>query len=228
MTKRWPVLAVVLASCAWTAAAGNPGFTKPYFAATRPGSFALQRVTDEKGVVTENTYSRLADLAGERVFESRYEVMSGQYKGATSVTACLVPAAFSVDDDAIDYMGHARRCVAGDATSHFEFPADSMKAVAEGRTNYAAVVTFKGTETIGGRPTDHYVYQRKTDHMNAPATLSGELWLSPAVPFGLVKESVVIRDAAGKTVATFDTVLVKTGEGARTGLPKWSWSKTAK
>jgi len=33
-----------------------------------------------------------------------------------------------------------------------------------------------------------------------------------------------MRDASGKTLTRIETVLAKAGEGARTGLPGWSWA----
>ena len=98
--------------CARTGAGEQPGFKKPYFGATKPGTFAHQRATDEKGAVTEYTYSRLADVPGEPVIELSYEAVSGQFKGTKSVTGCLVPVSFSLESDAIDFQAHARRCVA--------------------------------------------------------------------------------------------------------------------
>jgi hypothetical protein len=224
-----PVLAVALLWCAWPAAGEAPGFKKPYFGATRPGTFARQRATDEKGAVTEYTYSRLADVAGERVIELRYEVISGQFKGTKSVTGCLVPASFPLESDAIDFQAHARRCVAGTGgTRPTEYPPATMKAIAEGMTNYAAIVSFKGAETVDGKPADHYGYEYKSSYMNIPATTSGDLWLSDAVPFGLVKDVMTMRDASGKTLTRIETVLAQAGEGARTALPGWRWTGPAK
>jgi hypothetical protein len=218
------VLAVVCG--AWTAVAEGPGFKKAYFGATQPGTFARQKSTDEKGAVSEFTYSRLADVGGERVIESTYTVLSGQFKGSNSVTGCLVPASFPLEKDAIDFQAHARRCVSGTAGSApTEYPAETMKAIAEGMTNYAAIVTFKGTETLNGKPVDRYGYEYKGNYMNIPATSSGDLWLSDQVPFGLVKDVLTIRDASGKTLTRIETVLVESGRGAKTSLPTWTWSK---
>ncbi len=211
-----------------TGAAGaeKPGFKKAYFGATAPGTFAFQKSTDEKGGVTELTYSRLADVAGERVIELRYEVVSGEFKGSNSITGCLVPAGFPLEKDAIDFQAHSRRCVSGtSAESPTEYPPATMKAIAEGMTNYAAIVTFKGTETVDGKPADRYGYEYKVNYMNIPATTTGDLWLSEAVPFGLVKDVMNVRDASGKTLARIETVLVKSGTGAKTALPGWSWTE---
>ena len=34
-----------------------------------------------------------------------------------------------------------------------------------------------------------------------------------------------MRDASGKTLTRIETVLVQSGQGARTVLPGWSWSQ---
>jgi hypothetical protein len=223
---------VLVAALLWWAASGageQPGFKKPYFGATGPGTFARQKSTDEKGAVTRYTYSRLADVAGEPVIELTYEVVSGQFKGTKSVTGCLMPASFPLESDAIDFQAHARRCVAAAGGARpTEYPAATMKAIASGITNYAAITTFKGTETVNGKPADRYGYEYKSSYMNTPATATGDLWLSDAVPFGLVKEVMTLRDASGKTLTRMETVLVESGEGARTALPGWSWTGAAK
>lgn len=218
-------VAVALLCCTWPATAVEPGFKKPYFGATEAGTFARQKSTDETGAVTELTYSRLADVAGDRVIELRYAVVSGQFKGSNSITGCLVPASFPLENDAIDFQAHARRCVsATDAAPPTEYPPDIMKAIAEGMTNYAAIVNFKGTETVDGKPADRYGYEYTVTYMNTPATTTGDLWLSDTVPFGLVKDVMSIRDASGKTLTRIETVLVQTGQGAQTALPGWSWA----
>jgi hypothetical protein len=227
--KQRLALAVALLSCAWSAAGQEHGFKKPYFGATKPGTFARQKATDETGAVSEYTYSRLADVAGERNIEMRYEVISGQFKGSNSITGCLVPASFALDGDAIDFQAHARRCVGGVlGTAPTEYPPATMKAIADGMTNYAAIVTFKGTEAVDGKPADRYGYAYKSSYKNIPATTTGDLWLSDAVPFGLVKDVMTMRDASGKTLTRIETVLAQSGEGARTGLPGWSWGGPAK
>jgi hypothetical protein len=223
-------LAVLLGSLAWAplAAGAETHFKKAYFGQTTPGSFARLRMTDEKGAVSEYTYSRLADLGDDRWIELHYAVVSGQFKGTDSVTACLVPASFALDQDAIDFQAHARRCAAnsggGKAT---EYPADTMKAIASGVINYASLVVFKGPDKIDGRACDHYTYAYKTTIMNKPGTMNGDLWLSDAVPFGLVKESATTVDAAGKVLSRYETILVETGTSARSALPGWSWGKGA-
>jgi hypothetical protein len=144
------------------------------------------------------------------------------------VTGCLVPAAFPLEKDAIDFQVHARRCAAASGGSPAtEYPAATMKAIAEGAMNYAPLVAFKGTETVAGKAADRYGYSYKTSYMNIPATTTGDVWVSEGVPFGVVKDTMAIRDAKGKVLATVDQVLVETGKETRTALTGWSWGRTA-
>ncbi|MET0555434.1 MAG: hypothetical protein ABW221_20495 [Vicinamibacteria bacterium] len=227
MKRTLPVLVLALAGLS---AAEERGFKKPYFGATEVGTFARHKATDDTGSVNEYTYARLADVAGERVIELRYRALSGEFEGTQSTTACLVPASFPLANDALDFQIHARRCVGGtDArTRPTEYPRATMKAIAQGMNNYAALVSFKGTETVDGRQADRYGYTYKGNFKNVPATTTGDLWLSDAVPFGLVKEVMVTRDAAGEQLSRIETVLSEKGTGSQTALPLWSWEAAAK
>jgi hypothetical protein len=215
------VLALVSTS---SVVAAESGFKKAYFGATRPGSYATMMSTDEKGGISQYTYSRLADQGADRWLELKYLVVSGQFKGTDSITGCLVPASFPLEMDAIDFQAHSRRCAAGTSGSPVaEYPPDTMKAIASGIINYANMVTFKGTETVAGKSCDRYVYSYKTNYMNTPATMSGDLWMSDSVPFGVVKEVSATRDGSGKVLSKFETVLAGSGGGAQSGLKGWSW-----
>ncbi len=223
MARRVPVLAALLAF-AVGAAAGEAGFKKPYFGATKPGSFAKLKSTDDKGAVTEYTYARLPDQKGEAWLETGMAIVSGQFKGTSSVTSCLMPAAFPLESDAIDFQGHARRCVASTGGGQpIEYPASTIKAILDGGTNYAKLVSFKGTETVDGRTADHYTYADATNFMNVPAHTTGDLWVSEAVPFGVVREVMTTRDKAGKVLTKSEIVLVATGQDARSAMKGWSW-----
>lgn len=223
------LLFVALVSGGFAGDAAAAGFQKPYFGATKAGTFARQKATDEKGAVTESIYSRLADVGTDRVIELGYNMISGQFKGTNSTTTCLVPADFTLENDALDYLAHSRRCASSsDGGAVSEYPRETMKALAQGMTNYAAIVTFKGTETVNGKACDRYGYEYKGSYMNIPATVTGDMWLSDGVPFGLVKEVMTQRDAAGKTLTRVETVLVESGEGAKTALPRWSWAPPGK
>jgi hypothetical protein len=222
-------LVAVLALLAFAGPA-HAEFKKGYFGATTPGSFAKMRSTDDKGAVTEYTYSRLADQGGMPWLELKYQAVSGQFKGTMSVTGCLLPATFPLDRDAIDFQAHAKRCAAYSASpgapvmAVTEYPAATMKAIASGVISYGSIVTFKGTEMVDGRSCDRYGYAFKTNYMNAKATMTGDLWMNDSVPFGVVKDASVTReDSSGKVLYTFNSVLAASGGGATSGLKGWSW-----
>jgi hypothetical protein len=72
---------------------------------------------------------------------------------------------------------------------------------------FAATATFKGTETVGGKLSDHYSYTRAGD----PYTETGDVWLNAGVPFGVVKQTTTTTDAAGKVMWTTESLLVSSG-----------------
>ncbi|HET8645162.1 MAG TPA: hypothetical protein VFO85_06720 [Vicinamibacteria bacterium] len=41
----------------------------------------------------------------------------------------------------------------------------------------------------------------------------------------MVKDVMTMRDESGKVLTRIETVLVKSGPGARTALPDWSWKE---
>lgn len=205
------------------------GFKKAYFGATKPGTFAKIRSVDDKGAVSEFTYARLADQNGDRWVETGYAVTSGQFKGTSSVMSYLVSSSFPFDKDGIDFIRGAKRCVAqvGGNEPTEEQP-DMVKALATNGFDYAAIVSFKGTETVAGKECDHYTFFHKTNYPNAPVTImTGDLWMSDQVPFGTVKEITITKDADGKVTGKYTNTLVESGSNAKTALRGWSWSTLA-
>jgi hypothetical protein len=73
---------------------------------------------------------------------------------------------------------------------------------------YGPAVVFKGSEVIEGRKTDRYSYTIKRP---GNATETGDLWLSDAVPFGVVRNTFTITEAAKTT--KFDQKLIASGTG---------------
>jgi hypothetical protein len=180
--------------------------------------------TDDKGGVTENTYSRLPDQGGDRWIENVYEITAGQYKGSNSVTSCLIGPSMVLEKELIDHLKYSRRCASQTrGTEATEYPPDTVKAISSGTTFYAEMVVFKGTETVEGKPCDRYSYSYKSNYMNIPAVTSGDLWLNDGVPFGLVKDSAAIKDGSGKVLTRWNMVLVQSGSGAKSALTGWSW-----
>jgi hypothetical protein len=108
-------------------------------------------------------------------------------------------------------------------------PGGSRSAVIPDEKGAVTEYTYSRLADVGAdRVIERYGYEYKGSYMNIPATTTGDLWLSEAVPFGLVKDVMTMRDASGKTLTRIETVLVETGDGARTALPRWSWTGPAK
>ena len=95
-------------------------------------------------------------------------------------------------------------------------PGDTVAALKTMAT-YAATATFKGDETIEGKPCDHYSYTRgkKGDAQFE----KGDIWLNPTVPFGVVKHTMTFTDPSGKVLWTVDSRLVDSGTEPLSTMP---------
>lgn len=183
------------------------GWNKPYFAATKPGSWASYRTTSSVGAPSTTTYTRLADHDGQVVLEALAEFNDKVTPSSTN--RYELAKGFDVDRELIDFMtGLVSASYSVKGGPYTAMPAvaiTSMKSL----PSYAASAVFKGTETIDGKVCDHYSYSRglKTD----PTTETGDIWLNPSVPFGEVKHTNTTRDQSGKVMFTSETVLTGSG-----------------
>jgi hypothetical protein len=91
-------------------------------------------------------------------------------------------------------------------------PTDPNTLAIIGRTiaQYGANSKFIGTETVNGKKADHYSYVVKYPS-DAPQIETGEVWLSDAVPFGLVKQKATTKDESGKEISSYEEVLTDSG-----------------
>lgn len=184
------------------------GWNKAYFAATKPGSWATIRVTSTMTGPYTTTTTRLADVDGRVVIEQRSEF--GENVSPPSIMRYELAKGFNADRDLIDHLkavvAASARTGADDA--YTELPADTVAALKTMAT-YAATATFKGVETIEGKPCDRYSYTRGK---KGDAQLEkGDIWLNPTVPFGVVKHTMTFTDPSGKLLWTVDSRLVDSG-----------------
>lgn len=176
------------------------GWNKPYFAATKPGSWASYKTTSNVGPASTSTMTRLADHDGQVVIESVSDSSANRYELAKG---------FDVDHELIDFLpGLVAASMSVNGGQFNVLPAvaiTGMKSVGK----YATNAVFKATETIDGKPCDHYTYSRggKGD----PTTETGDIWLNPSVPFGEVKHTSTTKDQSGKVLFTAETVLTGSG-----------------
>jgi hypothetical protein len=181
-------------------------FKKPYFGKTKVGSWADYRSDD--GITYR--YTRLTD-AGKQVRLSLSADFSKTKYAETppSTTQYTLEEGFAWDRDGLSFGRFATEILtmaAGSQTQALEGIA--LKNIRAFATDYAPIATFKGTETVNGKPADHYAYRTTVDGR----TETGDLWLSGSVPFGLVKQSAKTTDAAGAVISQF--VMELTGSGA--------------
>ena len=194
---------------AWVTPSLTAGWNQAYFAATKPGSFAVTRTGSNVALPYSSTLTRLADENGQIVIENKLVFNDRTTPPTTS--RYVLAKGFDADHNLIDYMTGlvASRYAMGSSTTFQDMPAAAIDAMKQMPT-YAANAVFKGTETIGGKPCDHYTYTRSAQ--GDAQLLTGEVWLNPSVPFGVVKETTKTTDAAtGKVVTITDSVLVDSG-----------------
>ena len=95
-------LATLLLACASFLSAA--GWNKPYFAATKPGSFATYKTTSTVGPPSTYTLTRLADRNGQVMLDLYSEFADKVTPASTSWYE--MAKRFDPDRDLIDYMKH--------------------------------------------------------------------------------------------------------------------------
>ena len=181
-------------------------WTKPYFAATKPGAWAKMKSTSTIGPPSVTTYTRLPDENGQIVIDQYSEFDNTDTPPATM--RYTLASGFNADRELIDFLRAITAASArvGADAPFTELPADTVNAI-KAAPAYGATAVFKGSERVDGKTCDRYSYTR--DHNGQTET--GEIWLSPAVPFGLVKQKISMRDASGKVSYTGEITLVDSG-----------------
>ena len=77
---------------------------------------------------------------------------------------------------------------------------------------------FVKTETIDGKECDHYTYSVPSQ---APGQVeTGDLWLSDAVPFGLVKRTTSNKDQSGSVVWSLEQAIIDFGMKPKVTTPR--------
>ena len=182
-------------------------WTKPYFAATKPGSWAKTKSTSTIGPPSVTTYTRLPDQNGQIVID-QYSEFDNKDTPASTMRYTLATG-FNADRELIDFLSAITAASArvGADAPFTELPADTVTAI-KAMPVYRATAVFKGVEKVDGKDCDRYSYTRThTGNM----TETGDLWLNASVPFGLVKQKISMSDASGKVSYTGDITMVDSG-----------------
>jgi hypothetical protein len=203
--RRPAIVAILLLSIPFGVAAE---WKRAYFGGTKPGSWARYQLTASIGPDSTSTLTRLADLNGRVRLEEHTEFGGGQTPPSTVVYE-MAPG-FAVDRDLIDFPKAlvAMTSAAGNDPPA-PTPAAAIASIKKMMPQYAPTAIFRATEPVGGKSCDHYVYSIPSDAAGRLET--GDLWLSDAVPFGLVKKTSTTKDAAGKVLYTTAQTLVESG-----------------
>lgn len=183
-------------------------WTKSYFAATQPGTWAKHKSTSTIAPASFVTYTRLPDQNGQIVIDQFAE--SNIKDAPPSTMRYTLEAGFKADRELIDFLRGitAASAQVGAKDSPFtELPADTVNAI-KNMPAYAATAKFMASERVDGKNCDRYTYSR---NHNAQQAETGEIWLSTEVPFGLVKQTMTFKDASGAVMYTGLTVLVESG-----------------
>jgi hypothetical protein len=200
------LIAVLLAALAPLSIAAD--WTKPYFGATQPGSWAKHKSTSTIGPASFVTYTRLPDENGQVVIDQFAEFNSKD--APPSTMRYTLEAGFKADRELIDFLRAitaASASVGAKDAPFTELPADTVNAI-KNMPAYATTAAFQGAERVDGKNCDRYTYTR--NHSGQQVEI-GEIWLSAAVPFGLVKQTMTFKDASGAVMYTGLTVLVDSG-----------------
>lgn len=213
MQKRAAAILVCLLSTDLLAAASSSGYKKAYFGATRPGSWAKYTMSMPGFPDSTSTYTRLPDEGGEARLQIRSDY-KGDAQASTSFTDYRFRKGYSLEKDALSFgagiVGMTVR--AGDAEP-MKMDAAVLENVRKAMPNYTPAVKFVATETVAGKACDHYKYSLKSAGAFVQLQ-TGDLWFNETVPFGLVRQTGITKDASGKVLSEFVMTLTDSGSGA--------------
>jgi hypothetical protein len=206
MRRTFVLFVLSLTVCSIASAAG---WKKSYFGATKPGTWAryLDHSADPANPDMTVTMTRLGDQEGQARIET---IMDSAGKYPLAINRYTVKSGFNLDRDLIDYGSAVVGGEAGDNVDTLS-PLDAATAaiIAGATPPYAPHVELKGSEIIDGKKTDHYSY---TMNRPGPSVETGDLWLSDAVPFGLVRNTFTLKEKDKTT--KFERKLIASGAGA--------------
>jgi hypothetical protein len=189
-------------------------YRSAYFAATVPGAWSRYAVTSDGKTESTYTYRRLPDEDGRAQVELRTDFLSGPSKGTWSANRYVLARSFRLEDDALSFSKHCERLFmrTDTAAEEEEMPKATLPNIIAAAVDYGHSVTFAGTETIEGKPCDHYTYHYVSKEKNR-TIWNGDVWLNPSVPFGLVRESASLKAKYGPS-SKYSMTLAAMGIGA--------------
>ena len=206
-------LASLLTTLEASGAPGASGFQKPYFGATKPGTFARYTMSMPNFPDSKMTYTRLPDEGGKNRMQIEAEFTT-EGQASTSWTDYTLKAGYSLEKDAISFgKAVVAMTIKAGGGQTVEMQPEVLENVRKSMSDYGSVSKFVGSETVAGKSCDRYKYAIK--HPGNPVQLeTGELWLNDSVPFGLVKQTGVTKEPSGKVISQFEIKLTESGAGS--------------
>lgn len=192
---------------------------RAYFEATEPGSWAKYETSISEGGKNAATYTRLSDESGGFVVEVATEFLEGPAKGQSSISLFTLAPDFDWKRRFLSF-GKALTGATFVMPGRAPMPqAERMvAAMRESMADFAGGFEAAGKASFGGVECDVFTFQAVLGGPNA-GTMTGEVCLNAAVPFGLVHETATSRNEKSGA-SSFETLLVDSGSGAPRAAPK--------
>jgi hypothetical protein len=149
------------------------------------------------------------------VVEFKLEVLSGPGSGTTTQQLFVMAPGFDLSRDAINYMKSLEAIVmqAGEGRAMVQ-SADIVSAIRKGTCDHGDVFTYKGKDKVKDVDCDVYTFETTCGGPH-PSTEVGEVCISGAVPFGVVRKTGEMRDSNGKKTSSSVMTLQDHGSGAQ-------------
>jgi len=183
---------------------------KDYFGATKPGDWITQELSSPDGSRSTYISTRLPDEDGRVVVELSVKVLKGPGEGSESKNTVHLPSDFNFARDWLSYGKFTEKMSMEYSGTVMPIDDTTLAAIRNSSKDYRNAVTFVGTETVDGYECDHYTY---TVSIGDPVMSeeSGDLWLSDAVPFGIVRQSATSKSDNDRITQSYDIRLTEVG-----------------
>jgi hypothetical protein len=198
------------------ASTAKADWKKDYFGATPVGSWATYSTKSSVGDPSITTSTRLDDRTGRVRLEDRTSYPGREYP--PSAQRFEMAPDFKIQRDLLDFARSLSSASSSTNGGAFQaMPASTIRMMKEMATSLGTIAVFVNTETIDGKACDHYTYSAPSQ---APGQVeSGDLWVSDAVPFGLVRRTTQTKDQSGKVVWSMEQSLTDFGLTPKAATP---------
>lgn len=189
---------------------------KPYFGSTPVGSWATYATKSSVGAPSVTTSTRLDDRQGRVRLEDRTTYPGKEYP--PSAQRFELAGTFNIQSDLFDF---ARWLAASSSSTNggaFEpMSAGVVKTMKDMAVPVGSLAVFVKSETVEGKECDHYTYSAPGPAQGQVET--GDLWLSDAVPFGVVRRTSTHKDQSGRVVWSMEQSLIDSGMTPKAATP---------